>query len=401
MMNTKKSILPVTSSFVLAALFLPAFSQASPLVSIGDNTDVFFTGSSSWQWTSNLFRDETDEVKDLIWTVSPGFEVNIGRGVSNADLSIITRYDFVSYDDNDRLDTETLHVRAVGSYRSSRLDLNGSLAFDENQTTSGSQNVTGDLIESETLSANLNGEYRVSPKFSFGSGFNYRETSYTSFEDRFADSDSYTVPFDIFYELTPKVDLSVGYSYTHTEIDDSVVSLGDTSSETDAHFFNVGARGNLLPKLSGFFKVGYRTLERSGGISSSDSLGLNSSFTWTATPKVTATLNLSRDYAVSGIGTTTTGSTTTVNSTARVSATYSISPYWSASANASYTLREYEDLAGSPDDNQYGYGLSLSYSPNQYWRFSGGYDYSENDSGRPDGSDYEVHNLNLSASLRY
>jgi len=42
----------------------------------------------------------------------------------------------------------------------------------------------------------------------------------------------------------------------------------------------------------------------------------------------------------------------------------------------------------------------LSYVPNEYWRFSTGYNYTENDSNS-DGQSYEAHVINVSASLRY
>jgi len=260
-----------TALFSAIAALIPLNQQAAPLVSIGDNADLFFNGSSSVRWTSNLFRDEEEEEDDVIFTLSPGFELNVGRGVSNADFSVITRYDIIRYADNDDLNTETFHIRALGSYSSSRLDLNGSASFDEEQTTSG-QEQTGedldDLIETDNYAARLDGEYRFSPKFSFGAGVNYRNKEYTSYEDPFADRETWTVPLDVFYELTPKVDLSVGYSYSHTEVEERATPSFDLpfstymgEYDTESHFFNIGARGNLLPKLNGFFKVGYRVRE--------------------------------------------------------------------------------------------------------------------------------------------
>ena len=95
-------------SFLTASLcyFISVSSaSAAPLISIGDNTDIYFNGSSSLRWASNIFRNDESEESDLIWTVSPGLEINVGRGISNADLTVITRYDIVSYQDNDQLDT--------------------------------------------------------------------------------------------------------------------------------------------------------------------------------------------------------------------------------------------------------------------------------------------------------
>ena len=60
-MKIKESLLLATLA-PLAGLFTAA--QAAPLVSIGDNVDVFFNGSSSLQWQSNVFNDEDDEQDD-------------------------------------------------------------------------------------------------------------------------------------------------------------------------------------------------------------------------------------------------------------------------------------------------------------------------------------------------
>ena len=95
-----KNTFPFLFSFLIASLsyWIGASSAiAAPLVSIGDNTDIFFNGSSSLRWSSNIFRNEDNEDSDLSWIVSPGFEVNLGRGISNADLTVITRYDIVRY----------------------------------------------------------------------------------------------------------------------------------------------------------------------------------------------------------------------------------------------------------------------------------------------------------------
>jgi hypothetical protein len=353
--------------------------------------------------------------------------VNVGRGVSNADLSIITRYDVLRYQDNSRLDTELFHITAVGSYKTSRLDLNGSISYDEAQSTTGDQNVDDDLIESDTFGASLKGEYRFSPKFSLGSGVRYSDKKYQTYEDRFADRETFTVPVDIFYELTPKVDLSIGYSYSNTDVEETlspifpVFVVGPPTGiatqrftgdyEQESHFFNVGARGNLLPKLSGFFKVGYRTRSSDDSVTSltdlngvfvgapgstdrSDTgmLGLDANFTWSATPKVTVRLDLSRDFGVGGEG------QSTENTSTDLSASYSINSYFAASANLGYTLRDYTE--SGREDEQYNGGLRLTYSLNQHWRFSTGYSYSENNS-TDERTSYDNHMFDLTATLRY
>jgi hypothetical protein len=411
-------------SVIFAGLFLQALPtgvHAAPLVSIGDHADVFFNGSSSLRWASNIFRDKDDEVDDLMWTLSPGFEINLGRGISNADLSIITRYDIVRYEDNGDLDVELFHIRAQGSYRTSRLDLSGSVSFDEEKSNAGDIQFTNDLIESDNIGASLNSEYRFSPKFSFGAAVRYTDKNHIGqFDDRLADRETITLPFDLFYELTPKVDLSMGYTYTTTDVEETLqptaiplVGLETEAYETESHFFNIGARGNLLPKLTGFFKVGYRMRDSDdssrrnvflptgatfGGplapTSRDDTgmLGLDADLTWSATPKLTVRLGLSRDFGVGGEG------QSTENSSIDLSGSYSINSYLAAIANIGYTLRDYTNTGR--EDNQYDAGLRLSYTPNQHWRFSTGYNYSENDSDAADFS-YVNHSIELTATLRY
>lgn len=395
MKNKQRSLLILLLMLSSGLIFQMGASvaTAAPLVSIGDNADVFFNGSSSLRWASNIFRNEHDEDSDLTWIISPGFEFNVGRGVSNADLSIITRYDVIRYDDNNQLDVELFHIKAVGSYTTSRLELSGSVSFDENKTNSGDNNSNiKDLIEYDSFEANLNGEYRVSPKFNFGAGVRYSEKEYQTFEERFPDRETVRVPLDVFYELTPKVDLSLGYAYTTTDVE--ATSLNPNGDYTQkGSFYNIGARGNLLPKLTGFFKVGYRTNDNDRpGSKDSGMLGLDADLTWSATPKLTVRLALSRDFGVGGEG------QSTENTSTNLSGSFSINSYLVASAHAGFTLRDYTNT-GREDDQLDG-GLRLSYSPNQYWQLSTGYTYSENDSNLANRS-YENHMLDLTATLRY
>lgn len=390
---TNKYLFPLARlTTSLFCLITASSTSAAPLVSIGDNTDVFFNGSSSLRWSSNIFRDEDEEESDLSWTVSPGFEINVGRGVSNAGFSIITRYDVISYQDNDQVDTELFHINAVGSYKTSRLNLKGSVSFDENKLSSGENNVTNDLVEYDTTAGNLNVEYRVSPKFSFGAGFRYEDKEYQTFTDLFADREKTSFPLDVFYELTPKLDLSLGYTHTSTDVGATLLNPnGDYTQE--GSFYNIGARGKLLPKLTGFFKVGYRNNENDRpGSKDSGTLGLDADLTWTATPKLTVRLDLSRDFGVGGEG------QSTEDTSADLIGIYSINNYFSANANLGYTIRDYTNT-GREDDQLNG-GLRLSYSLNQHWRFSTGYTYSENDSNVANRS-YEDHTVDLTAVLRY
>lgn len=399
---------------VLLGLGVPvSSSMASPLVSIGDNASVYFDGTSELRWSSNIYRNARSAVDDLTWTLSPGFEINVGGDQSNADLSVVTRYDIVRYNEQKDNDTELFHIKALGSYSSSRLDLSGSISFDEDESNSGDKNVVNDLVGTDTTNAALNAEYEVSPKFNIGSGVRYREQEYQKpYAGRFADQTVTTVPVDVFYELTPKFDLSIGYQYKNTEVGETANASFYTSDyETDGHFFNVGARGDLLPKLSGFFKVGYSYTDRgdstriadpSGAATpsadinrdSAGMLGLDADLSWEMTPKITAVLGLSRDFGAGSQG------EETEKSAINLNAIYTISSSLSANAKLAYTLTDYTETPDDREDELYSAGLGLSYSPDEHWSLSGGYNYAENDSSRASNS-YEDHSLNFTATLRY
>ena len=420
-----KNKFPFLLSFLTASLFYwisVSSSVAAPLVSIGDNTDIYFNGSSSLRWASNIFRNEEDEESDLSWTISPGLEVNLGRGISNADFTVITRYDIVRYEDNDRLDTELFHIEALGTYESSRLNLNGSASFDETKINSGQNNVANDLVELNTTSAELDAEYRVSPKFSFSAGVRYDETEYQTFKNLFSDRATIAYPLSVYYDMTPKLDLILGYTYSVTDIEggSSFGGLFDpvSSYEQNTDFFNIGLRGNISTKLTGFFKIGYRTRSPEDSIlfstptdvtnpanplvgettdttidrDDSGMLGLDSNLTWMATTKLLVQLALSRDFGTGGEG------ESTEATRANLVGNYSFNTHWSTMANLGYSETDYSD--NGRGDDQYTGGLRVMYVLNTYWRFSAGYTYAENKSSLDDRG-YKNETLDLTAILRY
>jgi len=430
-------LLLYSSAASLLSLICSSSVVAAPLVSIGDNTDIFFNGSSSLRWSSNLFRSEDNEESDSSWIVSPGFEINVGRGISNADLTIVTRYDVVSYQDNNHLDTELFHIEALGSYETSRLNVNGSAAFDEIKMNDGQNNVQNDLVELNTIAGNLGAEYRVSPKLSFSAAVRYNETEYQTYKDRLADRETTSFPLSIYYELTPKLDLTLGYTYSTTDIEGNSSRLfrqvpstvlpgtqiiADTQTdqsgyEKDSHFFNVGLRGSILTKLTGYFKIGYRTISNddstifvqyfdlnnpvvivqpsaTNSVNRDDSgmFGLDANLTWMATTKSLVQLALSRDFGAGGEG------ESSEITRANLIGNYSFNTQWSAMANLGYTETDYPD--DGRDEEQLTGGLRFNYVLNTYWRFSAGYTYTDNDSSRANSS-YDNNSLDLTAILRY
>lgn len=388
----------LSSSTVIAALTLLNHLSASPLVSYKDSVDIYFTGSSNLSWQSNLFSDADDEVEDILLTLSPGFETVFGRGVSNANLNFTTRYDILRYDKSDEWDTQTFHAALNASYDAAKYFLNGTASFDERQSSLRDDNIRGQLSESDESKLELTGEYLLSPKFSFGSGIKFTNREYTGSQAvNYADRDSTTLPFDLYCELTPKVDLSVGYQYSYTNVSDVASDTDNTAYNSDSHFLNIGARGDLLPKLSGSIKLGLRFIDSDFSVNSNrdnSSLGLDGSLNWQSTPKLTNAITFSRDFGSTSNGTRTEESALNVNSS------LALTQQILAGASVGYTLREYLDE--DREDGFFTIGLNASYQMNDYCSVSSAYNFSKNNSDLASGaSDFDNNKVDIKISLRY
>ena len=115
-------------------------------------------------------------------------------------------------------------------------------------------------------------------------------------ESGLIDSDSWSVPVDYYYAVTPKVDLSVGDRFTRDLQDNGV---GNSSDQ----FVNVGARGEFTPKLSGQVRVGVDMLKPDHAGTNTSQPGLGMSLTYLASPRTTISLSADNDFAESPLGT--------------------------------------------------------------------------------------------------
>jgi hypothetical protein len=384
-------------STIVTLLTSTVTAVSSPLISFNDSLDVYFTGSSNLSWQSNLFSDSSDEVEDILLILSPGFEGVFGRGVSNANLNFTTRYDILRYDKSDEWDTQTFHAKLAGNYNAAKYFINGLVSFDERQSSLRDAQVKGNLSESDESKLEVEGEYLFSPKFSFGSGIKFSKREYTGSQAiNYADRDSTILPVDLFYELTPKVDLSIGYQYTYTDIADVASNNAETAYSSDAHFVNIGARGDLLPKLTGNIKLGLRFIDSDFANSSRDnsSLGLDGSLNWQTTPKLSNAITISRDFGSTSNGTRIEESAFNINSS------LALSQQLRTGASLGYTLRDYLDQ--SREDGFLSLGLNASYQVSDYCTVSSAYSYSKNNSDLAGGaSDFDNNKVDINISLRY
>ena len=371
---------------LFSCTFVAQIINGAPLVTIGDIGTISFTGNSTIKWDSNIFRQEANEVKDTVLIFSPGFNAVLGKNATDLDIGLSTSYDITKYQDKNDLDSELLHFRANAAYRTSRLDVSATASFDESKSNNDVANRNGVLLERELTVFGINGEYTLSPKFSVKTGVDWNKTAYVGEYAASYDDRKYLIlPVDIYYELTPKVDLSVGYQ--RGQID---VETAGQDATTDN--INIGLRGELLPKLVGFFKVGYNQYDSDDAARDTASMSLDSNLTWTVSAKFTHRLNIHRNFDASATG------TGTEESKLNWSTSYALNNKVSLSGRAGYSIRDY--LASERKDKLLTLGLNGTYRINRYWNVNAGYVFSNNDSNNA-GSSYDDNIVTFAASLTY
>jgi polysaccharide biosynthesis protein VpsM len=279
-----------TLRLTLISVSLAASSFAAPFMAIGDGAELFLTGSLGVRADDNIFLSRNAE-SDLIFDITPGIDLTFGK---NAQLkgSLTLADSFANYSDNSDLNTNLFSGDFVSRYDDGKLKLGFNVGYHElNQNTVDIRSA-GTLVRRDVFSAGGNTEVEISQITSVAGGIafnheNYKRRGYT-------DSDSLTVPIDFYYKWTPKLDLSLGYRYRDYRVD----TLGQDSTD---HFFNVGARGEFSPKLTGKAAIGLTTrkLDRGGD---DTLLGIDTSLAYEISPKTSLQLGLSNDFGTSPQG---------------------------------------------------------------------------------------------------
>lgn len=349
-------------------------SYAAPFMAIGDGAELFLTGSLGLRADDNIFLASNSE-SDIIFDINPGVELTFGKNAQlKGSLTLVDA--FANYSDNSDLNTQLFSGDFVTRYDDGKLKLGFNVGYHElNQNT---VDVRG-LVRRDVFSAGANTEVEISQLTSVGAGIafnneNYKRRGYT-------DSDSLTIPVDFYYKWTPKLDLSVGYRYRDYQVD-----IGDDSTD---HFFNIGARGEFTPKLTGKLAVGLNTrkLDRGGD---DTMLGLDASFAYEISPKTSLQFGAGNDFGTSPQG------QQQENLTFNAMLVTKISEEWSVNGGLSFRAIDY----GSRTDDYWEGQIGTAYTVNANVKIVGAYVYRQYNSDLR-GSDFENNVFSLAANLRY
>lgn len=384
----------------LSALLTPvlfAGLSANAAFPIGDSVSVFVTGEVGTRFESNvlLINKDGDQKSDTIVYYTPGIILNVGKaGVTDFNSQAIYRYKVYSYNSLHALNVQDNDFTSAFRYKNSGLNVTGGFSYLEAQTNQDlNPDQTASLLEPGRVdravyNGNAYAEMSVSPKFKLGTGATYSLQDYDTVG--YSDFSSISIPFDVYYSISPKTDLSLNYEYRPTYIG------GRDDHEATDQTIGLGVRGDLLPKLTGFVRAGLVSRSYSGRMSNLDDdsgLYFSGNLSYAVSPLMNIGARLTRDYSISP-----STESTTMRTGAGIVASYALTQTISLSGNVTYYDTEYVD--NDRTDHYFAGGIGASYQPNEYFNFKVSYDYNVNDSNRNSG-DYDDNILQVVATVRF
>lgn len=364
---------PIRSLLISASI--AAAAQAAPFMAVGDGAELFITGAVGVRADDNIELSK-NEKDDIIFDFAPGIELTFGKNAqTQGALTLSHIWSF--YADNDDFNTNLFQGDFVTKFDDGKSKMGFYAGYHElNQNTA---ELRG-LIRRDLATIGANGEVNISEVTGIGAAVDFRHEDYKP--SNYVDSNTLSVPFNFYYKWTPKVDLSLGYTYRDYE-------AKNIAPDSTDHFFNVGARGEFTPKLTGRFAVGY-TQRRISGLGNRDLLGLDASFAYELTPKSTFQFGASNDFGTSPTG------EQQKNFVLNGLIITKLTEEWSVNAGASYRRIGY----GSRTDDYWEGNLGAAYVVNANLRIVGAYVYRTYKTDLVD-SEFNNNVFSIAANLRY
>lgn len=348
-------------------------------LTVGDGSELFLTGSLGFQYDDNIFLRTSSVKSDYITTFTPGLQLVYGQN-SLAKGAFTFSEAFAKYANKTSQDSNLASAAFNATYDDGKMK--GSFNASYNQVAQNNVDVRafGILVRRDLTDLKGRGEWSLSDKTSFGAGAGYGRTDYKT--AGFVTSNNYTLPVDFYYEMMPKVDLSVDYFYRETDLAQSLPKFTD-------NFIGVGARGQFTEKLSGEYHFGYT--QRQLKVGGNQSLfGFDSKFTYLFSPKTTVLLGVSNDFANAATG----ASQKVLSFTTSVRTEFEEG--FSGSVAVSY--RDLDYITGERD-HYWETTVGVQQQYNKYLSFQAGYTFRNNSTNVS--ADFTDNVFSISGSVRY
>lgn len=439
--------------FLLAASSLALVPMAqganifpsSPLIQLGNDTDIFFDSSVALEINDNLYST-AHPVSATSWTVTPGLSLEYGKDSAFA-VNLTAKRGFVSYNKASLADLQDNRDSINGSVRVDdggplSLTLDSSYKITARNDDLAQQGVDGSILGANILrqsnyTHSFEAIYKLTEKIKVTLGYTNTYNHYlnptktqenvtttgllppfldpnpgvkTSYNTNgLTELNTKTIPVEFSYQAFEK--LSFGLKYQHDTSDYSPAPYFSQNTSTATpnlvttvrpegsyprqlvkNFYGLTAKGD--PTGAGLLnvtaKVGYATSRLDDAAATSNpSFSVN--LQHTLSDKLNHSLTLSRDVTASSTGGTTSSKsyTYTVNFTAAEDLSFNVSATKS------------DVLAGTTTVNTMVYNFGADYKYNPHLSFNLGYNFTDSKLPSAPSGNFQANVLTMSAAFRY
>ncbi|MSR71828.1 MAG: hypothetical protein EXS20_00470 [Opitutales bacterium] len=430
-----------TTAFINAATIFPT----SPLIQIGDDTDIFFTTSLSFDVKDNLYSVAAKKSAALV-TFTPGFDLQYAKD-SPLSANMKVSQSFLRYNKSEYKDLEEgqTNISVGANYETGGpLTVGVSTSYNESARNDNLAGILGadsgqvlgaTLVRQANYAHTLNVGYRLSEKLRLSVGFTNSYNHYlnpvktktttatsplgtpgTSFEDiayntnTLSEINTKSIPISINYK-TPSEKLEYGLKFQHDLSNYSAAPYFRTSQKKlplpvgtvdsvprppgQQKFTKnfIGLTVNGKPTSSGKINIttnlGYFTSDLDGV--SDNGLSYNLTVAHNLTEKFTHELNLIHDLSASAAG----GSTK--NDTIGYTASYALLEKVALSFHA---LKS-KVVSGTTQVDSLDFNAGVNWEYNKYIRFAATIDTLDSKVKNSPASNFKANSINFSTTFRY
>ena len=244
---------PQTTDDMADSMPSPPARSTAPRITAERNASFNLTAELSARHDDNVFLTNADPVSDTIISVTPGVEFHFGQN-SLTHGSVTYKDAFTRYAHKSAPNVTLGTGSADFGYDNGSLKTTDSASFQQLYQNNSEVAALGQktIFRRDVLNIAANAESQLTAKTSVKAGADFNRTEYKT--ECLIGSQDLGWPLKFYFETTPKVSLSTGFTYRSVKPQNG----GPSGRDLD---YSVGARGNFTPKLTGEFSVGYQTRE--------------------------------------------------------------------------------------------------------------------------------------------
>jgi polysaccharide biosynthesis protein VpsM len=359
-------LLAITSLAILAVL-----PRAAALVPAGDGGALMLNLGSVVTYDTNIFAN-ANEQSDWSLAVVPELQYLRQAGVLQMDARL--GFEIIRFDDFTSQNTEDFFSLLNFSYPN-RPDGNRSRGEFELgwREFSGTNEALGARTQAEVFSASGTARHAVSDKLGLRAGLRYREDSYKT--ANVSDVSVWSLAADALHTYSDNLDLFLGYRFRDT---DTTGRQNRAALGVRDHLLQVGAEGQLTPRITGRASVGVQERRFNGGALTRSVRPYGSvEVSWSPAARTRYTLAADKDFDTTPDDRSVSGSDFTLLLDQGITNRLSFSP-------ALYYLRtRYRSATEDRNDEQFGLSLGLAYQTAPNSTLNARYTYLTRDSSNP------------------